>query len=295
MGKRRYGARQDVLLLTETGDIDGFKLEAESAYIVSPDTVEAWELDYNQQVIHEKSGRNIQVISERDKKPLRVYRFRPTLEGQSTDVIASRTQDEELAFMNTVRAKNRMLTWVGIIAALFAVVISIVVLAQLKNSHEVARMLGLAIGVGGLLRRRVNPAHIVEDKKAIEALQDTGAELVDTLIIAEKTGELLGRQVSRDLIPDDSIERNYKGKPCYLLGLDKFDKLWAIEPVNKIEVGQSPKDCFIALQYEKEVNGVYNLPEGIGEKIKLGFFYALCIVELIVLFLIITAASGGSV
>lgn len=131
MGKR-HSSRQDVLLLTETGDMIDGKLDVEdgSNHVASPDTLQAWELDYGQQC-KDRRGRFCQVISDRSKKPLQVYKERHVLKGQSTEVIASQKQDEELAFLNTYKERNKMILWVGIIAALIAVVISIVVLSRL--------------------------------------------------------------------------------------------------------------------------------------------------------------------
>src|SRR4030043_1025989 len=142
MGKR-HSSRQDVCILTETGDIVDMRLETDSeeGYVASPDTLEAWELDFNQQCVDEKSGRYCQVISDRNKKPLKIFKNRPTLSGSTTETIASRKEDEELAFLNTHKEKNKMLLWVGIIAALFAVVISIVVLVQLQKSNKSTQLL----------------------------------------------------------------------------------------------------------------------------------------------------------
>src|SRR4030043_93435 len=297
MGKR-HSSRQDVCILTETGDIVDMRLETDSeeGYVASPDTLEAWELDFNQQCVDEKSGRYCQVISDRNKKPLKIFKNRPTLSGSTTETIASRKEDEELAFLNAHREKNKMLLWVGIIAALLAVVISIVVLVQLNRpSGTVGQTFYLTPVLAAIpaVTRKLKKIEDAESLKSLNTVDTTG--LIQCIVIVEKTGKRTYPRIANSLVPDDSLERTYRGKPCHLLGLDKDGKLWAVEPENFIVVNESPKDCFIALQCEKEVNAVYSLKEVIVEKIKIGLFIVLCCAELIILFLIITAATGGNV
>lgn len=294
MGKR-HSSRQDVLLLTETGDIADGKLDAAEGYVASPDTLEAWELDFSQQCKDVKTGRMCQVISERHKKPLSVFKNRPTLIGSSTDVIASRMQDRELAFMNSHREKNKMLLWVGIIAALLAVVISIVVLVRLNKEPEAAQTLFptvLAISLPAILSRTKKTQSIQKEDDFQTLYPPDEKELIQCIVIVEKTGEKTYPKIAKALIPEDSLERNYKGVPCHLLGLTKDGVLWAIEPENEIKINESPKDCFLALDYENEVTAVFGLSEGAVEKIKIGLFIGLCIAELIILFLIITTIGG---
>jgi hypothetical protein len=298
MGKRRRSARQDVKLLTELGDIVGLEFETEPGYIVSSDTVEAWHQDYNQQTKDEKRGRVFQVISERSKNPLKIFQERKPVKGQTTEVIASQTQDSELAFMNSKREKNKMLIWVGIIAALLAVVISIVVLVKLKSSgnHTVTPVVtALAIGlIGNKKKSKTKIKDVIEEADDILAYNNKETENIQCMVVVEKTGLLTYPRISNTLIPEDSIERNYKGHPCHLLGLNLKGELWAIEPENEIKINENPKDLFIALQYEKEVDAVYSLSESVVEKIKIGLFFLLCVVELIILFLIITTVTGGA-
>jgi hypothetical protein len=298
MGKRRRSARQDVLLLTELGDIVGLEFETEPGYIVSSDTVEAWHQDYNQQIKDERKGRVFQIISERSKNPLIIFHERKPVKGQTTEVIASQTQDSELAFMNAKREKNKMLIWISIIAALLAVVISIVVLVKLKsiNIHHASPVAAaFAIGLlGNKMKSKTKAKSVIEVMDDILAYNNKDTENIQCMVVVEKTGLLTYPRISNTLIPEDSIERNYKGRPCHLLGLDLKGKLWAIEPENEIKINENPKDLFIALQYEKEVDAVYSLSESVIEKIKIGLFFLLCVVELIILFLIITTVTGGA-
>lgn len=154
---------------------------------------------------------------------------------------------------------------------------------------------------GGLFRKkgkRGNKRKVknnIDSKDALKVFLNQEEELIQCIVIVEESGQLTYPKISSILIPSDSIERKYKGHPCHLLGLDKKGQLWAIEPENKIEINQSPKDCFIALQYEKEVNECYSLSEGTLEKLKIGLLFLLCFAELIILFLIITTATGGKV
>lgn len=151
-------------------------------------------------------------------------------------------------------------------------------------------IVSLLLGNNGHKKAGITGAEDIND---IINQEDT--DLVNCMVIVEQTQERTYPRIAKSMVPSDSLERKYRGQPYHLLGLDMDKKLWAIEPDNELKKNESPKDCFIALQYEKEVSAIYSLSEGMIEKIKIGLFIALCIVELIVLFLIITAASGGSV
>lgn len=295
MGKRRTEARQDVLLLTGVGDVELLTLDAEPLFITSPDTIEAWESDLNQQAKDDKTGRLVQVISDISKKPIKVYKERPALDGQTTEVIASRKQDEELAFMDSRKMKNSLVLWVGIIAALFAVVISIGVLLRFREAGAEAAAAMAFVAVSELRNRVFRPRNvesiISDDEVASLTLQDV--DQLFCFIFVEKTRTMVRRMLSTEHIPDGYIERNYKGNPCCVLGLDKENKFWLIEAQNKVEVNESPQDLFIALQCEKEVNETYGLSDSALEKVKIGILVGLCFAELIVLFLIFGAAAGG--
>lgn len=134
MGRRNAAREQDVLIVTEAdGNVEPCRLETDVLYVASPETIEAWELDYNQQAKHEKTGRHLQVVSERSKKPLKIFPDRSTLQGQSTEAIASQKQDAELTFMQSKNKRSSMLLWVGIICAILAVTIGVIVLLKMKG------------------------------------------------------------------------------------------------------------------------------------------------------------------
>lgn len=292
MSKRRSEASQDVLLLTEVGDIAGFTLETVPGYAASFDTIEAWEIDLNQQAKDERSGNLIQVISERSKKPLIIFKDRPTLQGPSTNALASRKQDEAIAYFNNQREKNKLVTWVGIIAALFAVVISLVVLLRLREAGLLSvGFVNVVAAIQGLKQKKVES---VSTDSEVSSLHIKEVENKYCIIIVEKTGLLVRRMLSSELIPGDSLERKFKGQASHILGLDTEDKLWAIEPPNKVELNDSPQDCYIPLtMYERLVSKIWRVGNDTIEKIKVGILVTLCIVELIILFLIITQVTGG--
>ena len=123
--------RQDVCILTETGDIDDVRLEADVNYATRPDEIQAFVLDYNQQAKDEKTGRYVQTVSELSKRPLKVFRNVPVLPDQDTDTIADQKWDEAQAFRDHYHQKNSLLMWFAILAIMFALVISIMVLVRL--------------------------------------------------------------------------------------------------------------------------------------------------------------------
>ncbi len=293
MGRKLASRKQDVLILTEANTgVEYTQLETDVLYAASPETIEAWELDTNHQAKNELTGRYIQVVSERSKKPLRIFKDSPLLSGPSTEAIASQKQDAELAFLNTKSQKNSMLVWIGIICAILAVIIGLIVLL---NLNQASNALAMALPLASVLTRRngkrKNEIATIADLKPLQEIQ-TGTILC--ILFIEKTHTWHYRQLDKSLIPEDSTERKLKGKtPVHILGLDKEVKLWAIEPENTVKPNDSPQDLFLALQYEREVDEVYGLSDSLGEKIKLGIFFALCFFLLIILFLIATVAMGG--
>lgn len=120
-------------------------------------------------------------------------------------------------------------------------------------------------------------------------------EFINCIVISENTGVAEYPIISSELIPRESNRRKYNGRPCHILGLDLENNLWAIEPDNEIKKDDTPTHCFIALNCEKEVNAFYSFGEGLIEKLGIGFIFALCAIELVILFLIITTATGGKV
>lgn len=292
MGRKLASRKQNVLILTEANTgVEYAQLETDVLYAASPETIEAWELDTNQQARDELTGRYIQVVSERSKKPLRIFKDRPLLSGPSTEAIASQKQDAELAFLNTKSQKNSMLIWIGIICVILAVIIGLIVLLNLNQTSAFA----MAFPLTSLLTRRNGKRKSeITTIADLEPLQETRTGIILCILFIEKTHTWQYRQLDKSLIPEDSTERKLKGKkPVHILNLDKEGKLWAIEPENTVKPNDSPQDLFLALQYEREVDEVYGLSESLGEKIKLGIFFVLCFFLLIILFLIATVAMGG--
>ena len=285
--------KQDVLVTTETGHIEERQLETDVLYVASPDDIMAWELDPNQQSRDPKTGDYLQVVSERSKRPLKVFRGRPVLKGQSTDTIASQKEDEELSYILSKSAKNSMLLWLGIVCALIAVIIGIVVLMGIMNKESASVSISTMILAGGLstLLKRKNGVGF-KDINSLDKLKEEETGLVSCFVFVEKNRTHSIELIDRGLIPENSIQRKYKRAPCYLLGLDD-EGLWAIEPENEIKLNDTPQDCFLALECEQEMQEAYGLEEPLGQKIKLGILVVLIFCLLVVLSLISVIAMGG--
>lgn len=135
MGKS-HSRRQDVTLLTETNCVEDKQLECGIVHAESPKELEAWGLDSNQQAKDERTGRYFQVVSSRSYIPLQIYRSdnkAPQVVGSNVTTIASQTEDEEMIFLEERQTRDSRVLWFGIIAALFAVVISLVVLLNMMG------------------------------------------------------------------------------------------------------------------------------------------------------------------
>ena len=123
--------KQPATIMTERDYAEDVNLESDIAYASLPKEILAWQLDYNQQAQDEITGKWVQTVSFRTKKPLRVFRSRPEIENPSTDIIAGEKFDEAMALLDTVKQKNSMLMWFAIIALFILVIISIIVLTNL--------------------------------------------------------------------------------------------------------------------------------------------------------------------
>lgn len=128
--------KQQVKSLTEWGSIEDRELEVERRYATSPKTLEAWGLDRLQQCRDSKSGNLCQVISDVSYIPITLF---PTGDKKDTtvrkniDQIASDAVDEELAFMEEKRDRNRKLLFIGIIAAMLTLGVLILIFLQVKS------------------------------------------------------------------------------------------------------------------------------------------------------------------
>lgn len=130
MGKHQQ--RADVLIMTEMNSVDEDRLIAGVGYAVRQNDVRAWALDADHQAIDEETGRYVQLLSERTYRPIHVF---PN--GHRSDIvknvstIADQTEDEEMAILHEKQHKDSQLTWLGIIAVILLLVISIVVLMNM--------------------------------------------------------------------------------------------------------------------------------------------------------------------
>ena len=134
-GKRHLaGSRQDVLLLTANGDTVERCIDALPDCIIDYKNTMAWDLDYNQQYIDEYSGKSFQVVSEKDYRPIRIYKGRVEHKTDSFDDLFFRKIKESLSLINERKRKNNTMLWLGIVLTLFAITISAMVLMSLNKS-----------------------------------------------------------------------------------------------------------------------------------------------------------------
>lgn len=287
----------DVTLLNEAGNVGEFELEHDIQYVVRPfPDLQAWEIDRSQQAKDEITGRWVQTVSDRSKKPIRVFRNSANNASRETDTIAGQKWDEALAFRDSVKQKNSLSIWFAIIAVVMLLIISIIALVNLKGGQgaEAAAVM-LAPLVFKIKRKFKKQEHheAVENKESIEDLKKRSTDLVDCLIYVESTHERLHREVTKNLLPPESLERDYAdGNPIHLIGLDEKG-FWAIEP-EPSEDGESPQDLMIVLEkFDKLIAKAFPMGGNLLEKIKMGFLIAFCFSELIILFLIVMTLLGG--
>lgn len=291
--KRRGSDDQAVCVLKQTGGVEFVSLETDTLYAASPESIEAWEIDPNQQARNEKDGVSLQIVSEISKQAIKIYPSWDALKGLSTDKIASKKQDEELAFMESRRSKNSMLLWLGIICLVLALTVGLIVLIKLMQGPT-AVVMALSF-MPAILSRNKNGKHnlsfcsTLEELEAAQAVEDG---FVYSLVVNENKNTWGFKYLDRELIPDESRERDFKNKPFYVVGYNN-EGLYPIEAQKEVVEGESPQDLFIALQYEQEVDATYSLTESAIEKIKLGIFIGLAVFLMIILMMISLTVMGG--
>jgi len=131
MGKRYGTEKIQVGIVTDKLSFEVHHLECDTMHIESPTSFEAWELDSYHLSRDETTGEPLQLISERNKKPLRVFRDRPLITGRAIETIAAQQFDERMTIIQERNQKQSMLLWLGIIAVLMAIIIGIIVLSNL--------------------------------------------------------------------------------------------------------------------------------------------------------------------
>lgn len=109
--------KQDVLLLTETGDIVDMKLDADVGYVEARNSPEAWGLNRTQQARRLSTGRYVQLISERSGIPIRVFRnghSNNKIFGGDISTIAKQAEDRAEKEAEKGYHKDSRIVWLGI-------------------------------------------------------------------------------------------------------------------------------------------------------------------------------------
>jgi len=115
-----------VKIFTEDNGVSDGELEVNHRHATSPRDLAAWGLSRTQQVIDRATGAYCQFISTVSYQPLRLF---PGLsdenESKNIDEIAAEAVDDELAYVDERKRKGRLTLYVGIIAVIFAIIVSI--------------------------------------------------------------------------------------------------------------------------------------------------------------------------
>ena len=126
--------KQETVIVTAKGIAEHDKLEVGTLCIASPDTFEAYELDYNQQARNEKTGQFTQFVSSLNKKPLKIFENRKQSRSQSTRSIAAQQFDEKLVQIHKGQQKQSMLLWLGIIILALIIIIGLVIFFNMRGN-----------------------------------------------------------------------------------------------------------------------------------------------------------------
>lgn len=148
IGKGRLGDKQDVLLLTAKGDAVEARMDVLPDCIIDYKELMAWDLDYNQQYIDEYTGKSVQVISELDYSPLKIFPNRPSKPSDPINDLFKRKVKEALSQINEHKKKTNITLWLGIVLLLFAIVITALIFIGITRGDSEP----LTPTIGGLLQ-----------------------------------------------------------------------------------------------------------------------------------------------
>ena len=145
---------------------------------------------------------------------------------------------------------------------------------------------GETMNIKTLLKKKEQDTTIKREDD-IKALVEVDEGLVNCMIYVEATKSRIYRQVDHKLIPKEAVERNYKGQPYYMLGLDEKG-FWPIERENKVSAADSPQSLMIVLEkFNLLIAKAFPMGSQMIEKVKITILIVFSFIELIVIFLIL--------
>lgn len=122
----------------------------------------------------------------------------------------------------------------------------------------------------------------------------------NVMIFVDSTRSMCVRRVRKALIPKGSLARNYRGLNLHYINVDLKGKVrpitipdWPAKPAEGNISAATPKDLWLALNCEQEVNETYSLSDSLLHKLSYIAFYVLIGAELFILFLIAASQMGG--
>jgi hypothetical protein len=289
------------VLLNEINEVHEHKLNAFKSHVESILTVEAWGLNSRQQCIDEETGKYLQFIDPKSYKPIQIYQATDGDDDVESNVeaISSETEDEEMTLLDRNDHKDGRMLWIGIALAGMVLGFLIAILFVMKSkSPEVVTAAHAVIPIFGAIFHQKKKS---DDPTASTTKINSKAYLkklranANAMIVDETTHKRLMRKVEDKDIPKDSFLKIFKGKKIHILGLNLEGKYWTIKAHAVMVAGQSPLDLFIAKHCAEEVRETFGISSATLQKIKIGVFVCLIFGILIVTFMMVTAASGGTI
>lgn len=277
------GPQQLVKVFTEFNTVEDEKLEIDRRYMANDKAMEAWALNQAQQVENRK-GEYVQYICENDCEPLELWpekdkQDKGKIDRNEIDAIQSEAVDEELAFIDKRKKKNRQLVFIGIIACMMFLTLSIIVLILVTRSDSGIQIPGMAmIPLFGFVNKLM-ALNKVDDKPV------PNANIADI-----KKGEITEYIEGRD-IPAGARRKYYRGGQYYFLSRDAQGVLRNIEPrkANKNTISQ--KELYQVTRCP-HIQFVFGMPDTIWDKVSLTALYVLIGASLFVTFIIVGASFG---
>lgn len=122
---------QDTRIISPDGNIEHEELESGNLCFGRSSHFQSWEFDYYQQVIDEKTGQRVQFVSTLNKRPLTIFKHRPTIEGQSTTQLGNQMFDEKMMQIHKQHQSMSMIMWVGIVCLALVIIIGLIIWANM--------------------------------------------------------------------------------------------------------------------------------------------------------------------
>lgn len=128
---KKVKASQEITVLTPLGTAEHRVLVANGLCCSDNAKYQGWELEYPQQSKDENTGVMVQFVSSTNKKPLKIFKDRQSLQTQVTSKLAGQSFDAKLTQVTGAKQRQSQLIWLGIAMTSLMLIIALIILLNM--------------------------------------------------------------------------------------------------------------------------------------------------------------------